>query len=289
MRINHKILIVMLLNGIFLQACDLSTDKTPKVEVEEKSSDFTPPMGPYGLPYRVGNFGGKPVNLGEGVSADYELCPVWEWSKAEPECKPRPKRNYDSVINFIAFEIRYTDETLLVTYVKAPQAKTLSKEYKIQKSLPDTPWVKVFAYAGNRYVKDGDMKGLLDRTVNNKPFTSSSGRLSYREVYKKTDQLNYGLEKYIPDPKWISKYGYEETDDLYVSVEKNKNEDISMINCSNHPLLQKCTLKFILEPELKVHVDASFSKKHLKDWKEIQQSVKAMILSFTVKEAVTSP
>lgn len=48
-------------------------------------------MGPYGLPYRVGNLGGKPVNLSEGVSADYELCPVWEWSKAESECKPRPK------------------------------------------------------------------------------------------------------------------------------------------------------------------------------------------------------
>lgn len=58
----------MVLNGIFLQACDLSTDKTQKVEIEEKSSDFIPPMGPYGLPYRVGNLGGKPVNLSEGVS-----------------------------------------------------------------------------------------------------------------------------------------------------------------------------------------------------------------------------
>lgn len=289
MRINHKSLIVIVLNGIFLQACDLSTDKTQKVEIEEKSSDFTPPMGPYGLPYRVGNLGGKPVNLSEGVSADYELCPVWEWSKAEPECKPRPKRNYDSVINFIAFEIRYTDETLLVTYVKAPQAKTLDKEYRIQDASPDTPWVDVFAYAGNKYVKDGDMRALLDRTVNNKPSDSQSGGLNYIRVYKKTDQLNYGLEKYIPDQKWISQYGYEDTDDLYVSVEKNKNEDISMINCSNHPSsIQKCTLRFILEPELKVQVDASFSKKHLKDWREIQQSVKAMILSLTVQQTVTA-
>ena len=83
--------------------------------------------------------------------------------------------DYLTAINFIAFEIRYTDETLLVTYVKAPHAKTLSREYKIQKSLPDTPWVNVFAYAGNRYVKDGDMRALLDRTVNNKPSTSPSG------------------------------------------------------------------------------------------------------------------
>jgi len=52
LRINHKSLIVIVLNGIFLQACDLSTDKTQKVEIEEKASDFTPPMGPYGLPYR---------------------------------------------------------------------------------------------------------------------------------------------------------------------------------------------------------------------------------------------
>ena len=153
----------------------------------------------------------------------------------------------------------------------------------------DTPWVNVFAYAGNRYVKDGDMRALLDRIINNKPLTSPSGGLNYIRVYKKTDHLNYGLEKYIPDQKWISQYGYEDTDDLYVSMEKNKNEDISMINCSNHPSsIQKCTLRFILEPELKVQVDASFSKKHLKDWREIQQSVKAMILSFTVQETVTA-
>lgn len=122
------------------------------------------------------------------------------------------------------------------------------------------------------------MRALLDRIINNKPLTSPSGGLNYIRVYKKTDHLNYGLEKYIPVQKWISQYGYEDTDDLYVSMEKNKNEDISIINCSNHPSsIQKCKLRFILEPELKVYIHASFSKNHLKDWREIQQSVKVKL------------
>lgn len=59
----------------------------------------------------------------------------------------------------------------------------------------DTPWVNVFAYAGNRYVKDGDMRALLDRIINNKPLTSPSGGLNYIRVYKKNRSLKLWFGK----------------------------------------------------------------------------------------------
>jgi len=281
---NMRSNILIMLNVIFLQGCDLDVDKLTVEKIKKNNSiDFKPPMGPYGLPYRAGNLGGKAVNLGEGVSADYEECPIWEWGKVEPECKTGLKRNYDSLLSFITFKMRYTDGRLLVTYIKAPQAETLKKEYKIQNSLPDTPWVNVFAYAANRYVKDGDMWALLDSVVHKKPSTDSSGHLNYIYVYTKTDQFEYGLQKYIPDQKWIAQYGYKDTKDLYVFVDKRDSRRITIIYCRNHYLNQICEQSFIMEPEMRVFVEASFSKNNLKDWMKIQHKAKEMILSFTVK------
>ncbi|TCB33796.1 hypothetical protein E0H82_12835 [Acinetobacter sp. ANC 4910] len=283
--IKHKHLILMVLIGVFLQACDKISDKNNIVEDQkEKSSDFVPPMGPYGLPYSVGRFGGKSVNLGEEVSADYEVCPVWEWSKTELECRPKPKRNYDSIINFMTFKIRYTDGALLVTYIKAPQAAALQKEYLVQNLNSDNPWVTVFAYAGNRYLKDGNMQVLLERYVRSNLQNNENPDKYYLDIYIKTDQIQNGLQKYIPHPKWIFNSGYKNTKDLYIYVDKSQSSRTTIIHCRNHPLTKICEQSFIMEPDMKVFVQASFSRNHLKDWRLIQEKVKKNILSFVVKK-----
>lgn len=246
-------------------------------------SEFKPPMGPWGLPYRVGNLGGKPVNLDGQLARyiNYEVCPVWVWDKAEPECKKKQKRTYDSVIESFSFEMRYTDGLLMVRYYKAPQYS--EEQYNAERNLIDSPWVTVGVNAGKMYVKDGDMDALLQRTLDEKPSQGVSSGLNYIYVYVSADESYYGLKKYVPHPEWISKYGYEKTTNLYVYQDDNPHHT-TMIRCSNHPQPKRsCKMHFVVGSEMKVLVDALFRRKHLKDWQLIQEQARKVVLGFVVQ------
>lgn len=245
--------------------------------------EFQPPMGPWGLPYRVGNLGGKPVNLdGQIVNyLDYEICPVWVWDKAEPECKKKQKRTYDSVIESFSFEMRYTDGLLLIQYYKAPQYSR--KQHNAEKNLVDSPWVTVGVNAGKRYVKDGDMDAFLKRVLDKEPIPHASSGLSYINIYIPTEEYYFGLKKYVPHPAWVSQSSYKNTEDVYI-YQDNDMQNTTIIRCSNHPQPKRsCKMLFVMGEEMNVSVDVLFRRSHLQDWKQMQQKARKAILGFVVQ------
>ena len=106
------------------------------IKNEKSKSEFKPPLQPYGLPYRVGSLGGKPVNLGEGVEyLEYEDYRFFS------KDKKNTKHNYSSKIVSFGFNFRYPDELFLIYYYKAPQKAY--NAYKAEHFLPDNQWVDV--------------------------------------------------------------------------------------------------------------------------------------------------
>lgn len=120
--------------------------------------------------------------------------------------------------------------------------------------------------------------------IEGKPRPSQISGLNYNDVYIKTDEFAYGLERYIPHPKWIRQSGYEETTDVY--IHKNADGKIdTLIRCDNIsvPMGRDCEQDFLLNPTLKVKLIASFQRVHLQDWELIQQQAKTLLNSFFVQ------
>ena len=101
---NRQILSLLIVT-LFTTGCNQRTEGPEKPE-------FKAPMGPYGLPYRVGNLGGKPVLLGEEASdLEYEDSPVLNPENRRKGYKP-PPRNFDSIITAFGFEMKYPNPHL---------------------------------------------------------------------------------------------------------------------------------------------------------------------------------
>lgn len=70
------------------------------------------------------------------------------------------KSNYDSILNFITFEMRYIYGALLVTY-QCTSNNSSNQRIDAQHSLPSNPWFKVFSYVGERIFKRLNSHGIL--------------------------------------------------------------------------------------------------------------------------------
>lgn len=264
--------------SLFLIACE---------QEHNKESGFTPPIGPYGLPYRVGNLGGKPVNLGEGIEfLEYEDFRFFDKDKKNTHY------DYNSKIIVFGFHFRYTDDLFLVKYYKAPQKAY--EYYKVEYFLPDNKWVDVGVFSNK--IHHGDLTSyFLNSTLDSKIIPKEDmEKFDYMNIYVSANETQYGLEKYVPHPRWVernnrlkiinrnlNKYNI---DDLY--VEKNKNgKVVTFTECStiNTPLARRCKQYFLLEPYMKARVSTTFQRVHLKDWKLIKKGATKIIKSFVVK------
>jgi len=138
-----KIILGFCLSSLLLTACEQQKNKEP---------EFKAPMGPYGLPYQVGNLGGKAVLLGEeSFFTEYEDSPVLIREHRYKGYKA-PPRDFNSVITSFGVEMKYTTGIALVRYQGAPQESY--RQYKAEIDSPDNQWVNLIVDSGIRYHPD---------------------------------------------------------------------------------------------------------------------------------------
>lgn len=277
-----KKLLGITLSAFILIACDSNK--------ELDTQEFITPRDQYGARYSVGDLGGKPVNLGrEAPWVEYDDNSGFVTGKKYK----RKTRTYQSKIQAFGFDMRYTDGLVLVVYYKAsPYSEKL---YKKEINLPDNHWVSVSVYADKSY--NGDLSTRLINSTLEKKISSKKylEEINFMHIYIPTDEYEYGLQKYIPHPKWVKRNkklmaintgsnALYDIDDLY--VEKNeKGKVLTLIKCgdSENPIARKCEQEFVLEPEMKVRISAVFQSMYLHDWKIIQLKAKRVVQGFIVE------
>lgn len=79
--------------------------------------------------------------------------------------------------------------------------------------------------------------------------------------------------------------GYTETKDQYLQKD-NTGIVITLIRCTNSVVkglsAPRCSMRWNLEPYMKVQLEARFARVHLKDWQLIRNNSEKLIKSFVV-------
>lgn len=269
-----KIILGICFSSLFLTGCEQKQNKEP---------EFKRPMGPYGLPYRVGNLGGKAVLLGEEVEwLEYEDSPVLVREHRYKGYKS-PPRDFNSVITAFGVQMKYTTGIVLNTYQGAPQEDY--QKYKAEINSPDNQWVSIGLDAGIRYHSDLT-SALINSSVASKIISHKNMvETHYISIYIPTYKQEFGLEKYAPHPEWVKFSGYTETKDQYVQKDST-GKVITLIRCTNSVVkgrsAPRCKMHWNIEPFMKVQLEARFARVHLKDWQLIRKNSEKLIKSFAV-------
>ena len=266
-----KIILVACLSSLFLTACEQQKNKEP---------EFKAPMGPYGLPYQVGNLGGKAVLLGEeAFFTEYEDSPVLVREHRYKGYKA-PPRDFNSVITSFGMEMKYTTGIALVRYQGAPQESY--RQYKAEIDSPDNQWINLIVNSGIRYHPDLTSY-FINSTVDSK--IKNIKETHYIYIYIPTYEQEFGLEKYAPHPEWVKFSGYAKTQDMYLQKD-SAGKVITLISCTNSVVKERsaprCNMRWNLEPFMKVQMEAYFQRVHLKDWQLIRKNSEKLIKSFAI-------
>ena len=254
-------------------------------------AEFKPPMSPHGVPYRVGNLGGKPVLVGEGFSSlEYEDSPRLVRENRYKGYKP-PPRDFNSVITSFAVYMKYTSGLILVRYGGAPEgseaaqtAKESLKQHRAEEHQKHNEWVTIMTNAGVRYYPN--LTAFFNNKTINSPIRTreSMEENHYRSIHIPANKEEFGLEKYDPHPDWVSSYGYPETEDMYIKKD-SQGKVTTLILCKNkerNNLEKRCHMYWNIEPFMKVQLRALFNRVHLKDWRLIQERSEKIIKDLAV-------
>lgn len=250
------------------------------------------PLSPHGLPYRVGNLGGKPVLLGEGISfVEYEDSPLIVRENRRKDYEP-PLRNFDSVITSFGAKLKYTTGLVLVEYGGAPKGSEAARtaqdsqiQFKDEKYNLDTDWISLSIEAGVRYPKLNPTEIFTAYTMNAKDFDQKfEESVHYSNVYVPANIKEFDLEKYDPHPAWVKAWGYEKTQDMYIHRDDH-GEVTTRFHCDNVSPTNwsyQCDMSWSLQPEMRVWAKVTLQRVHLKDWRLIQAQTEKLIKSLVV-------
>lgn len=270
-----KIILVTCLSSLLLTACEQQKNKEP---------EFKAPMGPYGLPYQVGNLGGKAVLLGEeAFFTEYEDSPILVREHRKKGYKA-PPRDFNSVITSFGMEMKYTTGIVLVRYQGAPQESY--RQYKAEIDSPDNQWINLIVNSGIRYHPDltaAFINSTLDNKIRSKKHMQD---VHYINIVIPAHKQEFGLEKYAPHPEWVKTYDLHDTQDQYVQKD-SAGKVLTLISCTNSVVkvrsAPRCNMRWNLEPFMKVQMEAYFQRVHLKDWQLIRENSEKLIKSFAVE------
>ena len=219
----------------------------------------------------IGDLGGVPVEIPRNSVrlVEYNGDPGW----GEVRAGAIPKRTYESKISSFGFDVRYTDGALYDGVVGE-----FTDEYEAKKNLSDSPWVSVGISSGDRY----HGKDAVHRIGGDITITSSDAHPVF--TYAKLPETQFGLEVYAPpgiDPETNTPWREDRhAKDIFIERD-DSGIVITYIECSNRDVRHPpCTQYFDLEPEMGLYVRVSYSRYVLKDWQQIEQVVRKVVLDF---------
>lgn len=279
---------LLLLLTSLLTACqepDRGPEKRPAPIVPTHWRDGTPiaadyPRDHYGVPYRIGNLGGQPVNLPEysmETPVEYEDSPGFDWRKAE-NYKP-PVRTYKDIIEGFSFFMNYTDGTIYDSW-----HPNFNKWYEARKE-PGTPWILVAVKSGSRYPSGNVYNTYLERNL-----TQHASPPHYIPLYAyaKTGETKFGLEVYanpgINPENGIAWRHNRGADDLFVQHDA-AGHIVSYIKCSNNPVPKPpCDHEFLMSGnDMKVELEMVYDRQNLPHWRGIEAQAEKAVRSFIAR------
>ena len=221
----------------------------------------------------VGDLGGMPVTIPRHMAelVEYNGDPGWSGKREGPI----PERTHESKLKSFGIDFRYPDMATL----SSPEMR----QDKESKTIYNTDWMGFGVSAGSSYPKDGWLERGADTVV------TGSGEYFWNKFAKLPDQ-QFGMDVYVLteiNPNTGQPARYEDSIDAKdVFVAKNKQgRIIAYIRCVNVPhAAAPCSHDFSMEFDgMHAEVYIHYRRGHLKDWKDIQAKVTAMLLGFRVQ------
>lgn len=240
------------------------------------------PKDKYGRPaYHIGNLGGVPVHLPQGVDyLEYSDSPGWD-PEAIKNYNP-DVRTYNSVIESFGFEFRNKD---LAIYDRRDNQLYKERNFDYDYFNGDG-WVDVSISSGKSY---GNVKEALTATFNSR--TDGTYLQPPYPVYiwhyerlEKEDK--YGLETYAnPGVNPKSNRPWREdmhANDLFIVKDEN-NLVKTYIECSTLSVrYPPCSHDIRFPDHMKIRLRINYSRKNLKHWQEYENNAIKIINSFKI-------
>lgn len=218
----------------------------------------------------VGNLGGVPVTIPArmAVLVEYNDSPGWSGQKREG---PIPERTHESVLMSFGVDFRYPDMLTL----NMPGGY---KDYK-SKTPSRIDWIGFGVSAGKSYPTSHDW---MKSSINGIRDFEQSGESPY--FYENQKETPFGLEKYLEIKKSTMRHEPERAGTMAINyIGKNEEgEPIAIFYCAN-VLRGSCVHKFGMEKYgMKAIIRVSYRNEQLKNWRDIQQKVTELVLTWRV-------
>lgn len=266
-------MLILLLFAVSQYQADKPTNPAQNINLQQRGSVFPPGVELDASDKQiVGDLGGLQVNLPPEFvrNVEYDNDP----GLGEIGNGPAPERTYASGIRSLGFTVRYPDFS--VTTKKERQRD------RQRYSIFNTPWMEVGITASSFF---GD--GLfLERSFLNR-------NIDPLFQYEKLPDKIFGMTAYTPinvdknlrflDPVSGTYKSDARDRDLFFSYLESGKID-SYIECSNRQhTAATCMHFFFVDPNLRIKVTAIYRREQLKNWNQIQSSIRSLILSFKAK------
>jgi hypothetical protein len=253
--------------------------------ISSRITGFQPPemaVAQYTPKDVIGDLGGMKVRIPRHYAeyVTYDGDPGF----GEKRKGPRPERTFDSRLRSFSMDVRFPD-------MKGLENTQLREEKRRQPLLEQT-WISIGINAGEIYPGDGFLDRKTNGTLFNAYLPEFKGRWDL--TYERMTEDEHGLEAWYLsgiDPS-TGKPARESanTRDIYIHREPSGNVD-TYIRCGRPSAprgIGKCILTTSLSPKAQVVVNINFRSGLLPEWKNIQQSVLDLFLSFEVDPSSAS-
>jgi len=197
--------------------------------------------------------------------AEYEGDP----SVGQAATGEAPPRTRTSKLRTVAFDLRFPDMRGVDDDRADEEAET---------TVWTTPWMRVLLNAGSRYFGNDFLEPNVESLADPE-------RRKY--VYRLLPDLQFGLFAYAPvgvdvSRRQLTNLGGADASDLNIYVHRDDRGRVATyIECSNvQHQAARCAQEFDLSPDMEAAVSISYRKDLLVHWREIQDSVRRIVLGF---------
>lgn len=210
----------------------------------------------------VGDLGGVPVKIPYYFAnfVEYEGDPGWGKRNGS-----EPTRNHQSKLVSFGFEVRFPDMVGLSSRQMVEDRQGFN--------IFNTPWIDVGITTGKNYGDGAFLENWFKSNTQGRKF-----------LFERRLEKEFDLEVYSPlgvDPATRQPFNTHSDDKDVFAFRNSEGNIVALIICSNvSHAAAPCSLDYRLDQSVKAWVNIRFRRTLLSEWKQIQESVTKLILSF---------